>query len=80
MLTKLRSVHYPVQYLCASWPFRQLELKLVRPVLIPRFESEHMIEILIARIRDRYSAKQIGDLKFVEYGCGSGALGLSLAK
>lgn len=53
-------------------------MKLERPVLIPRFESEYMIDILIQKIKQKYSEPQ--NIRFIEFGCGSGALGLSLSK
>jgi methylase of polypeptide subunit release factors len=45
-MLKLRSYHFPVQYMCREWPFLDLKLKLRPPILIPRFETEQMIAML----------------------------------
>lgn len=36
-MLRLRSRHYPIQYICKEWPFRQIVLKMRPPILIPRF-------------------------------------------
>lgn len=48
------------------------------PVLIPRFETEHLIDKAIAEIRKKWKKGSI--VKFVDLGCGTGAIGLSLVK
>lgn len=39
-----------------------------------------MIEILSEKIKNKYDQLQRKEIKFVEFGCGSGALGLSICK
>ena len=45
-MLKMRSYHYPVQYMCKEWQFLDLKLVLRSPILIPRFETEQMIVML----------------------------------
>lgn len=77
-MIRIRCHHYPVQYLCDSWPFGELDLKLHPGVLIPRFETEHMINIVEEKLKSRFGSTS--GRRFVEYGCGSGAVGLLLEK
>jgi release factor glutamine methyltransferase len=77
-MLKLRRNHYPVQYLLGKWYFRDLELTVKPPILIPRFETEHLIEISIEAIKSKWAKGS--PLKFIDLGCGTGAIGLSLLK
>ncbi len=77
-MLKLRRYHYPVQYLLGKWYFRDLELIVRPPILIPRFETEHLVEISIEAIRNKW--KPGSRLRFIDLGCGTGAIGLSLMK
>jgi release factor glutamine methyltransferase len=64
----------PLQYIVGVWSFREIRYRAVRPVFIPRFETEQLLTIL---------SKNIGDLqplKFLDLCCGSGVIGISLAK
>ena len=64
----------PVQYVIGSWPFRRLELLVDRRVLIPRPETEQVVEVALAIARDLPAPRTVADL-----GTGSGAIALSLA-
>lgn len=72
MLSRLRG-GVPLQYVLGRWAFRRLDLMVDRRVLIPRPETEELVEIALARL-DRRATNVCVDL-----GCGSGAIGLSLA-
>jgi methylase of polypeptide subunit release factors len=48
------------------------------PVLIPRFETEYLVGEAVDEIRKRW--KKGSTLEFVDLGCGTGAIGLSLIK
>lgn len=67
----------PVQYIIGEWDFRDLTLKLVPPVFIPRPETEILVEILLKVIS---SVDGVDKLDVLEIGCGSGAISLSLLK
>ncbi len=64
----------PLQYVLGSWAFRRLELMVDRRVLIPRPETEEVVEaaLSLARAMPR-------PLTMVDLGTGSGAIALSLA-
>src|SRR3954452_14491682 len=66
----------PLQYVVGAWGFRTLDLLVDRRVLIPRPETEVVVEVAIAETRrlDRH-----GRLVAVDLGTGSGAIALSLA-
>lgn len=64
----------PVQYVLGHWSFRRLDLLVDRRVLIPRPETELLVDHAITAMRDRPRPLTVVDL-----GTGSGALGLALA-
>lgn len=63
----------PVQYVVGSWAFRRLELMVDRRVLIPRPETEHVVEVALGL------APAARPLVAVDLGTGSGAIAISLA-
>jgi release factor glutamine methyltransferase len=65
----------PLQYIFGHWPFRQLELVVDRRVLIPRPETEQVVEVALAELRRLGT----GAPTMVDAGTGSGAIALSLA-
>ncbi len=72
-LIKRRSQREPVQYILGEVEFYNIYLKVDRRALIPRPETEELVDRLIRALRGR--PRHIVDL-----GCGSGAIGLALAK
>jgi release factor glutamine methyltransferase len=70
----------PLQYVLGRWPFRELELAVDRRVLIPRPETEQLVEVALAELEHldgRGPAR--GHRTGVDFGTGSGAIALSLA-
>lgn len=68
-----RARHEPVQYILGEQEFYGLPMRVTPDVLIPRPETEHLVEAALARLpRDR--AVQIADV-----GTGSGAIAVALA-
>jgi release factor glutamine methyltransferase len=81
-LTEIAWIHYgrylherlkgkPTQYITGRQEFYGRDFRVTRDVLIPRPETEHLVEAAIARI-------QPGDL-VVDVGTGSGAIAITLA-
>ena len=61
----------PVQYILGDWDFCDLTLLLRPPVLIPRPETEELVEHVLR-------AHDGEELDYLDIGCGSGAIGLAL--
>ncbi len=76
-----RAAGEPLQYLFGHWPFRSLDLLVDRRVLIPRPETEQVVEVALAEARrlgpDTGSPEE--GLVAVDAGTGSGAIALALA-
>jgi release factor glutamine methyltransferase len=81
-----RAAGEPLQYVFGHWPFRSLDLLVDQRVLIPRPETEQVVEVALAEARrlgtaggggtDAYGA---AGLVLADAGTGSGAIALSLA-
>ena len=65
----------PLQYVLGSWGFRCLDLFLDNRVLIPRPETEVVVEVALKELASRSAPRLLA----ADLGCGSGAIGLSLA-
>jgi release factor glutamine methyltransferase len=69
----------PLQYIIGFQHFRHLELKCREGVLIPRPETELLVEYAVSKIDiENYENKAAG-LIAIDLGCGTGAIGLSIA-
>jgi release factor glutamine methyltransferase len=64
----------PLQYLTGTAPFRHLEIEVGPGVLVPRPESELLVEAVLAHISNLE-----GIVSVVDLGAGSGALSLAIA-
>ncbi len=83
-LVKMRTEGVPVQHLIGSQAFRYLDLIVNSNVLIPRPETEILVDHVL-RVLDEEFSSNAGDtdaplLRAADVGTGSGALILSLAK
>jgi release factor glutamine methyltransferase len=68
-----RAAHEPIQYILGEQEFFGLTFAVTRDVLIPRPETEHLVEALLARV----SHDQL--LRIADIGTGSGAIAVTLA-
>jgi release factor glutamine methyltransferase len=64
----------PLQYIIGHWPFRTLDLDVDPRVLIPRPETEGLVDVALAELSSSSCAAPV----MLDLGCGSGAIGLSL--
>jgi release factor glutamine methyltransferase len=76
-LTSKRAAGTPTQYLTGKQEFWGLEFEVTPDVLIPRPETEHVIEVALARIGAAHRGDQ---LKIADVGTGSGCIAVALAK
>lgn len=72
-LVKRRGGREPLQYILGECDFSGLKLKVDRRALIPRPETEYLIELITARVTEPPAT-------ILDLGTGSGAIALALAK
>jgi len=73
-LVKRRCNHEPVQYLTGTAGFRNLDLAVGPGVLVPRPETEGLVEEVLKHI-----ANLPGPVSVIDLGAGSGAMAISIA-
>src|SRR5499427_155509 len=66
----------PTQYITGHQEFWGLDLLVSPAVLIPRPETEHVVETVLELVKE---LKPVAALKLVDVGTGSGAIALALA-
>lgn len=68
--------HEPVQYITGNTEFFGLTFKVDHDVLIPRPETEELVQWILEDLQK----KEVGKLKILDIGTGSGCIAVSLAK
>lgn len=66
----------PVQYIVGDVDFYKYNFIVNQNVLIPRFETEELVDNTIRYIKGNFP----DEVKIIDVGCGSGAIGITLAK
>jgi release factor glutamine methyltransferase len=75
ILTARRAAHEPLQHLTGTQEFYGLPLRVTRDTLIPRPETEHLVEAALA-----WARTQIQPLRILDVGTGTGAIAIALAR
>lgn len=77
----------PLQYVLGHWPFRNLDLMVDARVLIPRPETEQVVEFALReldelqqKITARQGWRHDDRLTVIDLGTGSGAIGLAITQ
>lgn len=75
---EVESLHdgIPIQYVIGSVNFYGNKFKVNKSVLIPRFETEELVENTIKYIKENFN----GNIRILDIGCGSGVIGITLKK
>lgn len=73
-MIKRRSEGYPLQYIVGEWEFFGLPFEVGEGVLIPRQDTETLVEFAISRFKDRKN------LRVCDLCAGSGCIGIALEK
>jgi release factor glutamine methyltransferase len=74
-LIERRSAGVPTQYLTGHQEFWGLDFAVGPGVLIPRPETEHLVEVVLARV----GARRSQSLRIADVGTGSGCIAIALA-
>jgi len=76
-LVSRRANHEPLQYLTGVAYFRRLEIEVGPGVLVPRPESELLVDAVLTHIENL--SDRAGEISVIDLGAGSGALALAIA-
>ncbi|MDZ7330464.1 MAG: peptide chain release factor N(5)-glutamine methyltransferase [candidate division KSB1 bacterium] len=77
-LLRRRAAHEPIQYILGETEFFSLKFKLNQYTLIPRPETELLVERVIELCQDRYGADKT--ISIFDIGTGCGNIAIALAK
>jgi len=77
-LTARRAAHVPLQHLVGEQEFFGLTLRVTRDTLIPRPETELLVEAVLSWIAEKSAAPHA--LRILDLGTGTGAIAIALAK
>ncbi|MBQ9080927.1 MAG: peptide chain release factor N(5)-glutamine methyltransferase [Clostridia bacterium] len=69
---KKRAEHYPLQYILGRWGFYDSDLAVAEGVLIPRADTELLVEQAIKQLPH--------GARFADIGCGSGCISVSILR
>lgn len=78
-LVSERAAGKPTQYLTGEQEFWGLSFRVTPGVFIPRPETEHVVEVALAIVRERLHPEASGRARIVDVGTGTGCIALALA-
>ncbi len=73
-ILRQREIRYPLQYIIGQWGFYKYKFNVGVGVLIPRSDTEVLVETAVEFLKDRESPKVL------DLCAGSGCIGISIAK
>ncbi len=73
---RLKEDKYPIQYLIGYVDFYGYKIKVNENVLIPRYETEYLVEKIINYVNKKFKKK----VSILDLGTGSGAIAIALSK
>ncbi len=68
--------HEPIAYIMGTWEFFSLEFSTRPPILVPRPETEHLVEAALAAVK----AAKSDSLRVLDLCTGSGCVAITIAK
>ncbi|MBW4634137.1 MAG: peptide chain release factor N(5)-glutamine methyltransferase [Iphinoe sp. HA4291-MV1] len=71
--------HLPVQYIVGATPWRNYKIAVSNAVLIPRPETEYLIDLAVAAARKSVVTPSLEQGHWADLGTGSGAIAIGLA-
>lgn len=74
-LTRRRCAGEPVAYITGSWEFYGLPMAVNKNVLIPRMDTEVLVDTAVEALRGHKM-----DARILDLGCGSGCIGCAIAR
>jgi release factor glutamine methyltransferase len=72
-LVQRRLAHEPVAYILGEWEFYSLDFEMRPPMLVPRPETEHLVEVVLEHFANR-------PVRILEIGTGTGCVAVAIAK
>ena len=79
VLTELKT-YKPIQYILGETEFYGLPFLVNENVLIPRPETEELVELIVSSFKFQVSSPEVLGLKILDIGTGSGCIPVSLKK
>lgn len=81
VMVQRRTAGEPLQYILGTWSFRDLEVNVDPRALVPRPETEQVVEVALIELQrlSRERGEATDPLVAVDLGTGSGVIALSLA-
>jgi release factor glutamine methyltransferase len=82
VMVERRAAGEPLQYVLGSWAFRHLDVDVDARALVPRPETEQVVEVALEELRHLSGLagrRPTDPLRAVDLGTGSGVIALSLA-